>query len=232
MKSIIRPCIVMIAFTFFLAGPVHAIPINGDFLSDLSGWNLQEDLVNSPSSTLIVADNGHAKLSTAGIETGPYQISLLQWLEIPDLAATLSFDLKFERTTTDDTPIGFPLPDFFQASYMDDDDSSDVNNPLWLGVDCTGPYDPNTFDSISLMTLPDGWFRFTTDITPLAGRTGTLSFDLWDGDDGYFSTAWIDHVVIDEGQPSPVPEPGTLLLLGWGLAAMGFLGRSRSQKKR
>ena len=228
MKSCVRPCIVMIAVLFLLAGPLHAIPLNGDFSAGLDGWSFQENFSDVGSSASISPENGQAKLTTAGIDSGIYLITLFQEIAIPSLATTLSFDVKFESANTDIAPILNSFVDFFQISYLDDDPSSgyDYYGP---SVDTSGAYDPNSFQGLPISPV-NGWYHFAIDIASLSGRTGALNFDLWDGDDGYYSTAWIDNVTIDGGQPSPVPEPGTLLLLGCGMAALGFLGKNRSSK--
>jgi len=130
------------------------------------------------------------------------------------------------RGATDIPPAGSNFPDFLQASYVD---NADANfDRAFVGLDLNGAFNPSTFDPVNVLALGNGLFRFTTSITALAGRSGTLFFDLSDQDDGFFSTARVDNVAITVGTTA-APAPATWLLCGSGV--LGVLGLARQRRR-
>ena len=197
------------------AGSAHAYVVNGDFSNGLFGWTT-EDLLSdgslvSPSAS-VEELNGVAKLSTQGFaDPGVRVVTLAQAFTIDSAAEALGFDIGFDRAGTDGSGI-VGLPDFLEVSWLDDWDFG--FDRFLLGVDVNGFYDPNTFDALILPSVGNGLFRFDTGISDLAGRSGTLYFDLIDFDDGFFSMGMVDNVGI---ALASVPAPGTSLLLAMGL---------------
>ena len=239
MKHFSAVCLLAV---FLICIPIEsrADLINGDFSEDLityddyiagvSGWVADENY--GDPTVLVDVVNEQAVLSTGGIESGPYIVSLWQWFEIPDWAATISFDISFLNTDGDLDPSGSSFPDYFEVSYWDD--LSGGYDEFFIGADTNGfyDYDYSSFEYSSLFpeNLGNNWFRFSTSISQLAGRSGTLYFDLLDMDDGFYSTAKVDNVIISGQASTPVPEPAGVMLLGSGLfGLLCFVHRGRKQ---
>ena len=219
--------------------PARAAVQNGDFSQGLAGWTADYDFGASVPETgrETTADQGYAQLFTQGEDSAVALSSLWQGLAVPDDAGWLSFDLWLGR---DETSLQEPsggwsgFPDFLEVSYLDDlldldldgngaPDASSFDR-YFVGLDAYGPYDPDTLAPVGYDDLGNGWMRFRFEIPELAGRSGTLYFDLWNDTDGYDTEARIDNVEI-----TPVPEPATGVLLGLGLAG---LGASQRRKRR
>ncbi|MBI5575197.1 MAG: PEP-CTERM sorting domain-containing protein [Deltaproteobacteria bacterium] len=208
MKKLIQ-AIAALGLLFVIPGLSRADIINGNFSNGLNGWTFE------PSAGVNVS-SGRAYLNTLGYDSGYSQISLYQTFGIPAWANTIRFDVGFSSGVADPADPGFGFPDSFTATYIDPD-----NYLSFLSIDVNGLYDVNgTTDP-----LADGMFRFSANISSLAGRTGTIYFDLLDGNDGYFSTAKVDNVDF-----VPVPEPGTMSLIGTGLAFLAGMRKRRGGK--
>ncbi len=154
----------------------------------------------------VTADQGAAILRTGGIY-GMYDTSLYTTFVVS--GNSLNFKYYFDITGPDDilSP-DFPSYPFdsFQVSLDDGTGNYKVEALAWE------PF--NDFVSYSL------------DISNFSyGTIVTLSFDLIDQDDGFTSIAAIDDVI---DHRTPVPEPGSLILLGSGLIWVFLSGRNRS----
>ena len=143
----------------------------------------------------VTSEQGAAIFRTGGIY-GAYDTSLYTTFVVT--GDRLNFRYYFDITGPDDIQSpdfeSFP-PDSFQVSIDDGNDGYLVESLAW---EPTG-----------------GFVPFSLDISDFnIGSIVTLSFDLLDEDDGFTSIAAIDDVV---DPITPVPEPGTLILLGSGL---------------
>ena len=222
MRSKLLVLLSLILALFLQSRIVRADVINGDFQSDLSGWDKEESVAGS-----VFWEGGEAVLWTQPGLSVEAPESLSQRFEIPSTARTLSFDVWFEQGEMDtgEGGDGNPVEDFLWVSYVDDDDA-DFDTSL-LGYDALGAY---TGDLEPLNDITGAWFHFSVSIYDLAGRYGTLYFDLNDQDNGYNSTARVDNVVIGS---NVIPEPTTLALLGIGLIGiLGFTRKKRSGSHR
>jgi hypothetical protein len=217
--------------------PAQAVVMNGDFSDpiDLNYWtteDLYSDLSSAIPSVSVSEVSEEADLQTQGYENGnPFVeiVSLWQAVSIPVDAGILSFDIAFARGAPDAGGAGMGFLDALFVSYLDDD-LSGAFDLFFLGVDDFGFFDPN--DPFGPPPVPDGYdpvtglYSFSFDISPAAGRTGILFFDLLDDDDRYFSSARVDNVWI-----GAAPEPGTWLLLAAGLAG-ALAGKRRRNERR
>lgn len=199
--------------------------MNGNFSSaevfnDGLGWESSDDF-DILSSTNVSITGEKAFISNASHSNG--LSTLFQWVDIPVWAHSFSFEISF-MTMEEDALEEHAFPDWFEAYFLDDDDS--LYDRLFLGYDSAGPYDPTTFDPIALIDLGGGVYQYKTIIDSLAGRRGTLFFELNDEPDGFFTQVSIDNV-----QMNPIPEPTTLLLLSAGLACLAGM-RVRHEKNR
>ncbi len=158
----------------------------------------------------VTADQGAAIMNTGGLY-GAYVTSLYTTFVVS--GDSLNFRYYFDISGVDDIQSpefpSFPL-DSFQVSLDDGNDNYLVEA---LSPAPTGDYVP-----------------FSLDISGFSqGTIVALSFDLIDQDDGFTSIAAVDDVI---DPIAPVPEPGTLILLGSGLIGIFVINRYRRHVMR
>jgi hypothetical protein len=197
--------------------PLQAVElVNGNFSAGLAGWTTADtdaSLVEGSPSASVAAVGGVAELDTQGFDSGIIRVSVNQPVLFDPTAVMLSFDLGFRQGLAD-SGTGNGFPDYLEAQYLDASDPA--YDRRFIAVDVNGFYDPDTLLDQSLPDLGNGLFRFAAPIADLAGRSGTLYFDLNEQDDLFHAQGRVDNVSIGLAQ---VPEPGTWLLMGLGLAA-------------
>lgn len=187
-----------------LESPSSAQLINGDFSSDLSGWDAIGNVGTSEYETAV--------LQTGGIN-GLYETSLSTSFVIS--GDSLEFRYYFDITGTDEIKYpDFPSfgPDFFQMT-------------LDAGTEA--------YFDMPLAWVPTGGFvPFSIDISSIKpGTMARLTFLLFDEDDQHRSIAAIDDIS-DPSQPSrPVQEPQTLILQAAGLIGVFIFSMRRGVRK-
>jgi len=189
-----------------------AIPLtNGDFSSGLAGWS---DASSSGSVSLM----GDAAHLTTGNGTNPFSAILVQGddgtftfsnpIELAGDAHFLNFDVTFDDLGIDLTePGGSTFTDGLSVAVRDELDFSGLSDLIFPVID------------ISILD-----YRASFDISPLAGRTVAISFELSDDNDGRHSSASIDNITIT-AQPDVVvsiPNASTLSLALLGLVQLVF----------
>jgi hypothetical protein len=70
-----------------------------------------------------------------------------------------------------------------------------------------------------------GFFQY--DFSPFRGQTISLEFGLESNDQIAGTTASISNIDLATSTTTPVPEPGTLILLGSGLGGLIGIGRKK-----
>ncbi|NPA95843.1 MAG: hypothetical protein GXO58_10510 [Thermodesulfobacteria bacterium] len=192
---------------------------NGDFSNgDFSGW--QGELIDVNLNSIAVDPNS----------SGHYQI--------------VDADQK-ARLTLDDTYWQNSLYQDFELDSLDPNESMEIT--VWLKWSPTSDIDDglsvsllafNNTDQVDLLAdIPDSelinGISITRNITSFAathsGQTVELIFTIWDTDFNTSDTLEIDNISFNK-TPSPVPLPGTFLLLCSGLISIGIMrsGRGRN----
>ena len=157
----------------------------------------------------VTSEQGAAIFRTGGIY-GEYETSLYTTFVVS--GNSLNFKYYFDITGPDEilSPdyLSYP-PDSFQVALYDGNGNDLVKALAWE------PF--------------NNFVPFSLDISDFSyGTIVMLSFDLIDQDDGFKSMAAIDDVI---DPITPVPEPGTLILLGSGLIWVFLSGRYKSNLK-
>jgi hypothetical protein len=162
-------------------------------------------------------------------ESGDLGSQLEQTFVLPVGAPELAFN--FRLTAVSDGPVGFPVPDSFQASLFDAA-GNPVHSagdpqffPAFFSIDNTAP-GSTFFDSnfVQLVEVQDGWVNVSLNTQGLASDTYLLEFILNGGQDGFATDVELDDVRL-------LPEPQTLGMAIAAVSAFALL-RRRLLKQR
>jgi len=188
---------------------------NGDFSTgDFTGWMGQLDngisvqtVDPDTSSYFTIVD--HDNKAEISLDDTYWQNTLYQNFQLDSLPPGWTMDMNFWIKWS-------------PTSNMDDGISVTLS-------DLTGDNQVDLIADISNSALLNG-ISVTKDITPFAqtfgGQNVGLAFSIGDYDLNSSDTLKIDDIAFNKN-PAPVPVPGTLLLLGSGLAGLGVWGRRK-----
>jgi hypothetical protein len=223
-----------------VAGLTHAGPIelvtNGDFEAGLAGWVVTDQAGGSgswysngngavtPVSGFATAVNPSGDLLIAITDQGgPGTHALTQTIVVP---ASTSVILSFDYFINDQSGLG-PLGTLLDFTVLPTQfGTADV---LTSGAD---PFDTGAgvvtnvlYGEAAGAGLPHDWVTVTSDITAFVGGGGTFQLRFAETDNQLFFNFGLDNVSV-----VAVPEPGTLALLGTGLAALAGVRRRRARR--
>lgn len=217
MKKIFRAVPLILMLVCLNAGWSSATLLqNGDFSSGFSGWNgyIGQDIGGNLVVTPVDLNSVNSYFYAGGAailvnDDTNYQVLLSQIFELPAISSTLSFDYQWAPTDKDS--------DTFQASFA-------VWNTALSAFD--SPID--LFNGSNPLELSPATLAY--DMTPYAGQTIRLDFILTGNDLGahYDDQLMLVNVMTST---TPVPEPGTMLMLGAGLSVLLLFSRRGSQNK-
>jgi hypothetical protein len=225
----------MLAVVFSGGRQAEALNIiaNGSFESgDFTGWGTKD--IGTPFFPLAVRGAGESPsggafglfptaptdglfVASHGFDgSGPDTIEIFQDVMIPANSPAL---LTFDYTAGWDFSLGNPN----NARLLDIDIQSPVSGLSLLKTNILTA-DPNVVPTL----LDTGPLSASLDLSSFAGSSIRINFlstipDIFSGP-GHLQ---IDNVVLDV---NPVPEPSTMLLLGSGLAGLGFFRRRRKSE--
>lgn len=190
---------------FFVNSASANLIKNGDFESGFDSWKQGDSL------SIVTANNNSYALFNAKNETS--YLSQKFYLSPSLSAVTVAFDFFFNSGINGSAPTA----DFFKSIVRIDTAANsgfDSVTRIIAERDATSGWEHVSMD-ISLQGLD------ITDIDPNA----KLIFSLKD-DRGDWAKAKLDNVSMTA---APVPEPGTILLLGSGLLSLVWYGRKRKK---
>lgn len=201
--------LVMVVICNVFGGVAQATPFtNGSFTSDFSGWSgsfvdpfTLVDLGANPSQFSLVGSSSAAQLRNNDTD---WIVTLFQDFNVDSLAnpankLNLSFSIKWLPT----------------------DSGADGISATLGGIDLLAG--ATTSQLLNGMNL-------SVDVTSLAGSFAEIGFTIMDMDLLTPDFLQVDNIAFNQitSDPAPVPEPGTILLVGVGLAGIVF---ARSRKK-
>jgi hypothetical protein len=214
-----NPILILLAALILLpvsiAGATDAVD-NGDFfVPDLAGW-ISDGSVSGINGQAVLKDEdslGNILFQRVGLSGGTYTLSFDFLLSLSDIEVEFSFPDTFFTTLyfTDDA--------LFDPAACFDNPNLCENNISLFSADHNGQFD-SSLNPLNILSPYKTSFSTTFKyIIP--------TFELYDGNFSSNSTVTIDNVSIAKVEAPPVPEPGTLVSLGIGLAGLIFAGRKR-----
>ncbi len=203
--------ILIVLFAAGLAGATSIELIqNGNFSGGFDEWTTEGPVLSASAGPLAMSYGMKGGYALFGLSTSNKESSLSQSFSIAGMdTITISFDFAFHYND-----ISLFKTDAFMAVYSQ-------SNP---GAEIT------LLKEESNWSLWGEWIKYTysseIDISASSGSIGTLKFVLMENPGFVDSYAGIDNVSV---LGTPVPEPGTIILLCSGLLA---IAGSNLRKKR
>lgn len=238
MKTAIRLALAVAAITGPLAAHGVELLVNGDFeAGNFTGWTA---LAQANSNGALSISNPGAASPVSGFPTafnplggryyaitdqgGPGAYALSQAFSVSPSATSVI--LSFQMFANDQSGVG-PIVDpagldftagpnqhvrvdLLTGAASPFDTGAGVLGNFYLGVD---PFASN----------PNPYTSYSFDISALVAGGGTFQIRFGEVDNQLFLQMGVDNVSVTQD----VPEPGSLALLGLGLAGLGFVRRRR-----
>lgn len=209
---------VLLALGLCYTGMSAATPVNGDFSGGLTAWTTQGDVAVESGAAVLGDDAEWYSLLYQGIALAPGSY-------------LLEFD--FLNLLSAEVP-NFALgPDYFVANlyFTNDLDAFDLTTGTYdaalflMDMDYSGVLNFN--GAVAAIAGMNDWTRhsiiFDTAYAYVIPVFEFYDFNFVDND----SAVGLDNVAINATEQI-IPEPGTLLLVGAGLALISMRGRRRS----
>jgi len=218
MKNVIYS-MVLLYWLLGFQGISHAMLINGDFSNGLSGWAIEED---------VIEDNGVAVIGDSFSDPFSFGSALYQGIAVTSGQYEYSFDFKNQLSA--DIPTNDPFAFFdtaFFSLYFANDATSIATFPptdfvALFDLDALGPFfvDPNV-----VLTSQGDWthvsYTFNNQFAYAMPAFELFDFNFILAD----SSLLIDNVSLKKiVPPSTVPNPSALWLI---LIGLGFMSLTR-----